>query len=58
MKNFTTTIESPFSGEAKTEEDNPTQWWLIMAVIVVIIATAVTVVVIKKIKGRKNEKAS
>lgn len=58
VKNFTTTIESPFSGEAKTEEDNPTQWWLIMAVIVVVIATAVTVVVIKKIKGRKNEKAS
>ena len=58
VKNFTTTIESPFSGKAKTEEDNPTQWWLIMAVIVVIIATAVTVVVIKKIKGRKNEKAS
>lgn len=58
VKNFTTTIESPFSGEAKNEEDNPAQWWLIMAVIVVVIATAVTVVVIKKIKGRKNEKAS
>ena len=54
-KKFTTTIESPFSGEAKAEEDNPTQWWIIMAVIVVIIVTSVTVIVIKKIKGRRSE---
>lgn len=58
VKNFTTTIESPFSGDTKTEEDDPSQWWIIMVVIVVIIVTVGTVVVIKKIKGRKNEKAS
>lgn len=58
VKNFTTTIESPFSGEAKAEEDNPTQWWIIMAVIATVIIVAVTVIAIKKIKVRKNEKAS
>ena len=57
VKNFTTTIESPFSGETKTEEDAPEQWWIIMAVIAAVIIVAVTVLIIKKIKVRKNEKA-
>ena len=58
VKNFTTTIESPFSGETKTEEDAPKQWWIIMAVIAAVIIVGVTIIVFKKIKVRKNEKAS
>lgn len=58
VKNFTTTIESPFSGETKTEEDAPEQWWIIMAVTAAVIIVGVTIIVIKKIKVRKNEKAS
>lgn len=58
VKNFTTTIESPFSGETKTEEDAPEQWWIIMAVTAAVIIVGVTNIVIKKIKVRKNEKAS
>jgi len=58
VKNFTTTIESPFSGETKTEEDAPEQWWIIMAVTAAVIIVGVTVIVFKKIKVRKNEKAS
>ena len=57
VKNFTTTIESPFSGETKTEEDSPEQWWIIMAVTAAVIIVGVTIIVIKKIKVRKNEKA-
>lgn len=58
VKNFTTTIESPFSGETKTEEDAPEQWWIIMAVTAAVIIVGVTIIVIKKIKVRKNEKTS
>lgn len=58
VKNFTTTIESPFSGETKTEEDATEQWWIIMAVTAAVIIVGVTIIVIKKIKVRKNEKAS
>ena len=58
IKDFTTDIESPFSGEAGKTEDDPNQWWIIMTAIAVIIAAAVTVVAIRKIKERKNEKAS
>ncbi len=58
VKNFTTTIESPFSGDTKAEEDDPSQWWIIMTVIAVIIVAFVIVFIIKRIKGfRKNEVA-
>ncbi len=58
IKDFTTTIESPFSGDSKTEEDDPSQWWIIMTVIAVIIVAFVIVFIIKQIKGhRKNEVA-
>ena len=58
IKSFTTTIESPFSGDTKTEEDDPSRWWIIMTVIAVIIVTFVIVFITKRIKGRrKNEMA-
>lgn len=58
VKDFTTTIESPFSGDTKTEEDDPSQWWIIMANIAVIIVAFVIAFIIKRIKGqRKNEVA-
>lgn len=47
VKEFTTSVTSPFTNEQKAEADEPGQWWIIMAILFSVIIIFIIVMVLR-----------
>lgn len=52
---FETTIQSPFTGNEETKEEQTGQWWILMAVILVVLSAAAGVFILRTIRRRRSD---
>ena len=52
---FETSIQSPFTGNEETKEEQTGQWWILMAVILVVLSAAAGVFILRRIRRRKSD---